>query len=131
MIGVGAYRAMTMHTPPQALDPTPWAGKESNHALLFIVLRSFAAGCTALTGIEAVSNGVQAFKAPESVNASKVLRWMAFLLSVLFMGISWLAMKIPHLSLLPNDDKNYTTVLHGFNPYSRCEHGFCGLPTIG
>ena len=118
MIGAGIYRAMTTHTPPQVLDPTPWAGKESNHALLFIVLRSFAAGCTALTGIEAVSNGVQAFKAPESVNASKVLRWMAFLLSVLFMGISWLAMKIPHLSLLPNDDKNYTTVCYQIAVYA-------------
>ncbi len=118
MIGFGIFRALTTHTPPQVLDPTPWAGKDSHHAFLFILLRSFAAGCTALTGIEAVSNGVQAFKAPEAVNASKVLRWMAFLLSVLFLGISWLAMKIPHLALLPNDDKNYTTVCYQVAVYA-------------
>ena len=118
MIAFGAFRAFTSHGAPQVVDPTPWAGKESNHALMFIVLRSFAAGCTALTGIEAVSNGVQAFKAPEANNAAKVLRWMAFLLSVLFIGISWLAMKIPHLSLLPNDDKNYTTVCYQVAVYA-------------
>ncbi|MDR3688465.1 MAG: APC family permease [Fimbriimonas sp.] len=118
MIVFGIWRAMTTHIPTQVLDPTPWAGKESNHALMFIVLRSFAAGCTALTGIEAVSNGVQAFRAPESVNAAKVLRWMAFLLSILFIGISWLATKIPHLSLLPNDDKNYTTVCYQVAVYA-------------
>lgn len=112
MIVFGAYRATTSQVPSQVLDPTPWLGKEHNHAFMFLVLRSFAAGCTALTGIEAVSNGVQAFKAPESINAAKVLRWMAFLLSVLFIGISLLAMKIPHLSLLPNDDKGYTTVAY-------------------
>ena len=70
MIAFGAVRAATSHGPAQVLDPTPWTGKESNHAFLFLVLRSFAAGCTALTGIEAVSNGVQAFKAPEALNAA-------------------------------------------------------------
>jgi amino acid transporter len=118
MIAFGAYRAMTTHTPPQVLDPTRWLGKEHNHAFMFLILRSFAAGCTALPGIEAVSNGVQAFKPPESQNAAKVLRWMAFLLSVLFLGISLLAMKIPHLSLLPNDDKNYTTVAYQVAVYA-------------
>ncbi len=118
MIAFGAYRAMTTHGTHQIVDPTPWNGKEHNHAFIFLVLRSFAAGCTALTGIEAVSNGVQAFKAPESLNAAKVLRWMAFLLSVLFLGISLLAMKIPHLSLLPNDDKSYTTVAYQVAVYA-------------
>ncbi len=118
MIGFGAYRAFTAHTPPQVLDATPWAGKEMHFAPMFIVLRSFAAGCTALTGIEAVSNGVQAFKAPEAINAAKVLKWMAFLLSVLFLGISLLAMKIPHLSLLPNDDPKYTTVSYQVAVYA-------------
>ncbi len=118
MIGFGAYRAATVPSHGQILDPTPWLGKESNHAFMFLILRSFAAGCTALTGIEAVSNGVQAFKAPESANAAKVLRWMAFLLSVLFLGISLLAMKIPHLSLLPNDDRHYTTVAYQVAVYA-------------
>jgi amino acid transporter len=118
MIIFGGYRALTTHTPPQVLDQTPWLGKESSHAFMFLILRSFAAGCTALTGIEAVSNGVQAFKAPEAINAAKVLRWMAFLLSVLFVGMSLLAAKIPHLSLLPNDDKHYTTVAYQVAVYA-------------
>lgn len=52
----------------------------------FIVLHAFAAGCTALTGIEAISNGVQAFKEPVSRNAGRTLIVMAFLMAFLFLG---------------------------------------------
>ncbi|HJZ78889.1 MAG TPA: APC family permease [Pyrinomonadaceae bacterium] len=58
---------------------------------LFLLLGAFANGCAALTGIEAISNGVQAFKQPESKNAATTLSWMAFLLIVMFMGASVLA----------------------------------------
>ncbi|HKP35319.1 MAG TPA: APC family permease [Pyrinomonadaceae bacterium] len=58
---------------------------------LFLLLGAFANGCAALTGIEAISNGVQAFKQPESKNASTTLAWMAFLLIVMFVGASLLA----------------------------------------
>ncbi len=118
MICFGAYKAFTEPSHPQIIDPTPLLGKEAHFSFLFIILRSFAAGCTALTGIEAVSDGVQAFKAPESKNAAKVLRWMAFILSVLFIGISLLAMKIPHLAILPNNDKHYTTVAYQVAVYA-------------
>ena len=57
----------------------------------FLVLGAFANGCAALTGIEAISNGVQAFKQPESKNAAKTLIWMAALLIVMFVGASVLA----------------------------------------
>ncbi|MBN1260321.1 MAG: APC family permease [Anaerolineae bacterium] len=57
---------------------------------LAIVLRAFASGCTALTGIEAISNGVPAFKSPESKNAGKTLLAMAVLMAVLFVGSVWL-----------------------------------------
>jgi len=57
----------------------------------FLLLGAFANGCAALTGIEAISNGVQAFKQPESKNAAKTLLWMAFLLIVMFVGASVLA----------------------------------------
>src|SRR6185437_12101579 len=66
----------------------------------------------------AVSDGVQAFKPPESANAAKVLRWMASLLAILFLGISLLAMKIPHLSLLPNSDPHYKTVSYQVAVYA-------------
>jgi len=55
---------------------------------LLLLLGAFANGCAALTGIEAISNGVQAFKQPESKNAATTLSWMAGLLIVMFMGAS-------------------------------------------
>jgi amino acid transporter len=58
---------------------------------LFLVLRSFAAGCAAMTGIEAISNGVPAFKKPEARNARTTLTWMAVILGTLFIGITLLA----------------------------------------
>src|SRR6266480_2239455 len=59
---------------------------------LFLILRSFAAGCAALTGTEAISNGIPAFKKPEARNASITLRWMAVILGTLFIGTTVLAM---------------------------------------
>ncbi len=53
---------------------------------LFLLLHAFATGCTALTGIEAISNGVPAFKSPESENAGKTLIVMAVIMGVLFLG---------------------------------------------
>ncbi|MBI3919863.1 MAG: APC family permease [Armatimonadetes bacterium] len=58
---------------------------------LFILLRAFAAGCTALTGIEAIADGVPAFQPPETKNASITLVWMAGILIALFLGITLLA----------------------------------------
>src|SRR2546425_6760398 len=58
---------------------------------LFLLLGAFANGCAALTGIEAISNGVQAFKQPESKNAATTLSWMAALLITMFLGASVLS----------------------------------------
>ena len=57
---------------------------------LVLILRAFSSGCTALTGIEAVANGVRAFKVPEAKNASLTLVWMAALLAFFFIGITYL-----------------------------------------
>jgi amino acid transporter len=69
------------------------AGAEGAAAALglFIIMRAFASGCTAMTGVEAIANGVQAFKKPESANARKTLTWMAGILLFLFLGTSALA----------------------------------------
>jgi amino acid transporter len=53
---------------------------------VFLVLRAFSSGCTALTGVEAISNGVPAFRAPQSKNAGQTLIVMALLMGVLFVG---------------------------------------------
>jgi amino acid permease-like protein len=57
----------------------------------FLLLRAFAAGCTALTGVEAVSNGVQALKPPEGRNAATVMTWLAVISITMFLGITYLA----------------------------------------
>lgn len=61
---------------------------------LFLVLRAFSSGCTALTGIEAISNGITAFKDPKSRNAAITLTWMSSILITLFLGITFLANRI-------------------------------------
>ncbi len=61
---------------------------------LFLVLRAFSSGCTALTGIEAISNGITAFKEPRSHNAATTLIWMSGILIVLFLSITFLTNQI-------------------------------------
>lgn len=55
---------------------------------LFLILKAFASGCAAMTGVEAIANGSQAFRQPEGQNASKTLTWMAGILLFLFIGIT-------------------------------------------
>ena len=73
-----------------------------------ILLRAFSSGCTALTGIEAVSNGVKAFKVPEHKNASKVMLWLGVILSIMFLGISFLAW---HFHIVPKPDETVLSQL--------------------
>lgn len=61
---------------------------------LFLVLRAFSSGCTALTGIEAISNGITAFKEPKSHNAAVTLIWMSSILIGLFLSITFIAHQI-------------------------------------
>jgi amino acid transporter len=74
---------------PEAPHPQHPPGLES--VGLFLILRAFASGCAALTGVEAVSDGVPAFKPPESHNARIVLAWLGVILVTLFLGITYLA----------------------------------------
>jgi hypothetical protein len=61
-------------------------------ALVFLLLRSFSSGCTALTGVEAISNGVPAFRKPKSANAARTMTAMGIIAVVMFGGITALAM---------------------------------------
>lgn len=88
MVIFGAYKAYIggqQPIPPNL--PTPVAQDIS----IAFIIAAFARGCTALTGTEAIADGVQAFKAPEPQNASLTLVMMASLLTVLVLGISWAA----------------------------------------
>ena len=59
---------------------------------LFLLLRAFASGSTAVTGVEAISNGITAFEEPKSHNAAATMAWMCGLLGVMFLGITKLAL---------------------------------------
>lgn len=62
--------------------------------MIMLALKAFASGCTAMTGVEAVSNGIPAFQAPKSKNAAVTLIWMAVILGTIFLGVSWLTTKL-------------------------------------
>ena len=90
MIGLGLARAMTGQLPSPPVPPqAPAPGTEA--LTLFLLLRAFAGGSVALTGVEAIANGVPAFKPPESRNAGNTMTIMAILLGVLFVGFMFLA----------------------------------------
>jgi amino acid transporter len=76
---------------PAAADPRHADGYALQPLTLLLLLAAFANGCTALTGVEAISNGVPAFREPRSRNAATTLLWMALLLTVMFLGTSGLA----------------------------------------
>jgi len=75
---------------------------------IFIILRAFASGCVTLTGIEAISNGVRAFKEPEAKNAGITLVWMAFMLGFLTIGIAYFA---NYYGIMPNPDETVVSQL--------------------
>jgi len=87
LIVVGAFKLVThrlaVTPPPHIAATTPLTA--------FLLLRAFAGGCSAMTGTEAISNGIPAFRPPESRNAAITLVWMAVILGTLFLGVSGLA----------------------------------------
>jgi len=88
MVGLGMGEAATGRLSEAPYAPHP-PGLEG--ISLFLFLRAFAAGCTALTGVEAVSDGVPAFKPPEAHNARIVMMWLGGISVVMFLGITYLA----------------------------------------
>ena len=91
MIGVGLTKLLTGQVaefPPPAVVHAPAVAQPIT---FFLLLRAFAAGCTALTGVEAISDGVPAFRPPESQNASRTLIAMVVILCLMFVGNTVLA----------------------------------------
>ncbi|MBB3130645.1 amino acid transporter [Paenibacillus rhizosphaerae] len=97
LIGVGLYKIATGQVPPTLHAPigTPVAGIS-----LFLLLRAFASGSSALTGVEAISNAIPNFRDPAPNNASKTLMAMGTLLAILFAGIVFLAY---YYGIAPNE----------------------------
>jgi amino acid transporter len=93
-VGVGFFRLLTGSL-GRVVDPPPMETVHAAQAVtLFLILRAFSSGTAALTGVEAISNGITAFKEPRSRNAGVTLIWMAAILGILFLSISYLAVPI-------------------------------------
>ncbi|MES9684054.1 amino acid permease [Bacillus sp. AFS001701] len=88
IIIVGLYNAFTGHAPQTAHSAI---GTVVPGISLFILLKAFSSGCSALTGVEAISNAIPNFKVPSDKNAAKTLLMMGSILAVLFSGIMFLA----------------------------------------
>jgi amino acid transporter len=99
MLAVGAYRYF-VGTLSEAAPPEHPLATSSVMLPLFVLLTAFSNGCTALTGVEAVSNGVPAFRPPESRNAAQTLVAMAVMSIAMFVGITLLAHAY---RIVPND----------------------------
>lgn len=96
LIGYGAYRVFTGDIPPVPHTVAGPAGEGSpleawNLLILLACLKAFSHGCAALTGIEAISNGVKAFENPVVVKANRTMVLMGSILGAIFLGITWLA----------------------------------------
>src|SRR5262245_20975822 len=92
---------------PVVAAPAP-AAPALQGITLFLILRAFASGCAALTGVEAVSDGVPALQHPEAKNARIVLAWLGVILISLFMGITFLA---AHHRLMPLPEETVVSQL--------------------
>ncbi|MDI1462181.1 APC family permease [Catellatospora sp. KI3] len=97
MIAIGVGQTVLGH-PPVAesagwqIQPEPAQVGLTGIALVFLALRAFSSGCTALTGVEAISNGVPAFRPPKAGNAAKTMAAMGILSITMFAGITALAL---------------------------------------
>jgi amino acid transporter len=105
LVAVGVFGMATgrLHALPD-IQAAHRAAVAGTHSLgLLILLRAFSSGCTAMTGVEAVSNGVPAFKEPSPRNAGITLMAMSILLAVMFIGITVLAF---HLDAIPREEES-------------------------
>ncbi len=99
MLSVGAIQILLGHA--SRVEPLPSLAA-TEPLTLFLLLRAFSSGCTALTGVEVISNGVSAFKKPEPKNAALTMIGMAVILGALFIGISAMAY---YFGIVPKEDE--------------------------
>jgi amino acid transporter len=98
MLIIGIFKAFNGTLQPVTLPPIL---PVTQTVTLWLVLRAFSAGAVAMTGTEAVSNGVPVFQPPESKNAAKTLTFMAILLGTFYLGLSYLAVR---MGLVPGSE---------------------------
>ena len=108
MIALGVYRIVALHEGVPPPDPLPGAPDPLQAVGILLILRAFASGSVALTGTEAIANGVPAFKPPEAKNAAATLTAVAILLAILFIGITFVA---DSFGVVPIDEPTKKTVI--------------------
>jgi amino acid transporter len=107
LLGFGLWRYAT-GTMPEYHAPDAWLTNTVAEPLgILLLLRAFASGSVALTGVEAVSNGVPAFRPPEARNAARVIVFMGLFFGVIFMGMSFL---VGQLGILPDPTEQETVL---------------------
>jgi amino acid transporter len=90
IIAIGVYKTLATGGEPQAVVTPPAAPAATEAVSIWLLLKSFAAGCTAMTGVEAVSNGVSAFRDPVAARARRTLGIICAILGILLAGITYL-----------------------------------------
>jgi amino acid transporter len=121
LLGTGFWKMLTGALPSNASQfPIPETRSIAGFALVFLILKAFASGGAAVTGVEAISNGVPAFRPPEWRNARTTLMWMGGILGTLFLGLSIFAMHM-HVSV---DESEKVTVIAQIAKGVFGSHGF-------
>ena len=110
IIALGIWNAVQHGGSPQPVVAPPPLAQGTEAVTLWLLLRAFASGCTAMTGVEAVSNGVNAFRAPVVRNARMTLTAICTVLGLLLIGIAYLA-KAYRLGAMDQSQPDYQSVL--------------------
>jgi amino acid transporter len=110
ILATGIYRTVTADGDPRPVIPPSQAALATTSVSLFLLLKAFAAGCTAMTGIEAVSNGVSAFRKPVIARARHCLAAICAILGLLLAGISYVASHY-HIVAMQQSQPGYQSVL--------------------
>jgi amino acid transporter len=98
-VGVGLVRCVGGCPTAEPLSPEHGLAAAAGSISLFVILHAFSSGSTALTGVEAISNGVPAFRRPQAHNAATTLGVMGAMAISMFLGLSWLATHIPGITV--------------------------------
>ena len=99
MVVVGLARCAGGCPVAESVQPVHGIATAAAPLSAFVILHAFSSGSTALTGVEAISNGVPAFRRPQAGNAATTLAVMGAIAAAMFLGISWLATHIPGISV--------------------------------
>jgi amino acid transporter len=110
VIGGGLIRTLLSGGHPSPVTPLPPPPPATEAVTYWLLLKTFSSGCTALTGVEAVSNGVKAFREPAVKNAQRTLTIIIFLLAMLLAGISYLV-KAFGIVATPPGQPGYQSIL--------------------